>query len=60
MRAPPGYAPEGLKGRVLRLKRTLYGLKQSGRRWYQNLTWICVDSMGFFGRPVFFSDYGPW
>jgi transposase InsO family protein len=52
MRPPPGYAPEGLDGRVLRLKRTLYGLKQSGRRWYQKLTWIFVDSMGFIRCDV--------
>jgi len=47
MKPPPGYAPEGLGTRVLRLRRTLYGLKQSGRRWYQKLTTIFVDSLGF-------------
>ena len=44
---PPGYAPTGTAGKVLRLHRTLYGLKQSGRRWYQKLTSIFVGSMGF-------------
>jgi len=28
---PPGYAISGSQGRVCRLKKTLYGLKQSGR-----------------------------
>ncbi|THH14812.1 hypothetical protein EW146_g5573 [Bondarzewia mesenterica] len=47
MRHPPGYAPTGSVGKVLRLKCTLYGLKQSGRHWYQKLTSIFMDSMGF-------------
>jgi len=47
MKPPPGYAPDDLGKRVLRLKRTLYGLKQSGRRWYQKLTAIFVDGLGF-------------
>ncbi|THH08422.1 hypothetical protein EW146_g8993 [Bondarzewia mesenterica] len=47
MRHPPGYAPTGSAGKVLRLKRMLYGLKQFGQRWYQKLTSIFVDSMGF-------------
>jgi hypothetical protein len=34
MRQPPGYS-EGLF--VCKLRKTLYGLKQSGRRWYQKL-----------------------
>jgi Reverse transcriptase (RNA-dependent DNA polymerase) len=62
MRPPPGYAPMGLGHRVLRLKRTLYGLKQSGRRWYQKLTHIFVDSMGFLrcdvDQAVFFKKRG--
>jgi hypothetical protein len=34
MRQPPGYSQGSL---VCRLHKTLYGLKQSGRRWYQKL-----------------------
>ena len=37
MRQPPGYAEGHL---VCRLKKTLYGLKQSGRHWYQKLVEI--------------------
>jgi len=47
MKPPPGYAPDDLGKQVLRLKRTLYGLKQSGRRWYQKLTAIFVNGLGF-------------
>ncbi|TFY50793.1 hypothetical protein EVG20_g11324 [Dentipellis fragilis] len=46
MKHPPGYTPADAEGRVLRLRKTLYGLKQSGRRWYQKLTWIFVDRLG--------------
>ena len=36
MKQPPGYEEVGMDGRVrvLRLRKTLYGLKQAGRRWY--------------------------
>ncbi len=45
MRQPPGYAADPRL--VCRLQKTLYGLKQSGRRWYQHLVEILVDDMGF-------------
>src|SRR5258708_5964877 len=47
MKLPPGYAPKDIGTWVLRLHWTLYGLKQSGWRWYQKLTAIFVDSLGF-------------
>ena len=37
MRQPPGYAQGTL---VCKLHKTLYGLKKSGRRWYQKLVGI--------------------
>ena len=46
MQFPPGYKPRDAENRVLRLKKTLYGLKQSGRRWYQKLSSI-FESLGF-------------
>ena len=46
MRHPPGYRPLDAGDRVLRLIKTLYGLKQSGRRWYQKLTSVFI-SLGF-------------
>jgi transposase InsO family protein len=46
MQHPPGYKAVDAGTRVLRLVKTLYGLKQSGRRWYQKLTSI-FTSLGF-------------
>ena len=49
MKQPPGYEERGgASGRVkvLRLVKTLYGLKQAGRRWYQMLVWI-MTKLGF-------------
>ena len=43
-RQPPGY--EESKGQVLRLLKSLYGLKQAGRRWYQKLVEIMMN-LGF-------------
>ncbi|CAA7269035.1 unnamed protein product [Cyclocybe aegerita] len=41
MRQPPGYAvPRTSRTQVCRLQKTLYGLKQLGRRWYQRLVEI--------------------
>ena len=37
MRQPPGYPVHAKKNKVLLLKKPLYGLKQSGRCWYQKL-----------------------
>jgi hypothetical protein len=48
MKQPPGYAEVGGDGKVkvLRLWKTLYGLKQAGRRWYQMLVRI-MSKLGF-------------
>ena len=46
MQHPPGYKPRDSGNRVLCLKKTLYGLKQSGRHWYQKLSSI-FDSLKF-------------
>ena len=45
MRQLPGYATPCLEGKVCHLYKTLYGLKQSGRHWYQQLVEIVVDAM---------------
>ena len=51
MHHPPGYKPRDAGNRVLRLKKTLYGLKQSGRHWYQKLSSI-FESLGFLKCSV--------
>ena len=43
MQHPPGYKVPGAGTCVLRLVKTLYGLKQSGRRWYQKLRSIFLS-----------------
>ena len=43
---PPGYPSLDHPNSVCLLKKTLYGLKQSGRRWYQRLCKI-MSSIGF-------------
>jgi len=47
MRQPPGFESSTHPQKVCRLRRMLYGLKQSGRRWYQRLVEILVDKLGF-------------
>ena len=47
MRQPPGYADPALPRHVCHLRKTLYGLKQSGCRWYQKLVEILVKNLGF-------------
>jgi hypothetical protein len=47
MRQPPGFESSEHPSKVCRLRKTLYGLKQSGRRWYQRLVEILVDELGF-------------
>lgn len=47
MRQPPGFASPEFPHRVCLLRKTLYGLKQSGRRWYQKLVEILVEKLGF-------------
>jgi Reverse transcriptase (RNA-dependent DNA polymerase) len=51
MQHPPGYKSPDAGTRVLRLVKTLYGLKQSGRRWYQKLTSI-FTSLGLIQCSV--------
>jgi hypothetical protein len=48
MKQPPGYSVSDPNGTslVCHLQKTLYGLKQSGRRWYQKLVEI-MEKLGF-------------
>ena len=44
MKPPPGYTSEGEQ--VKRLLKSLYGLKQAGRKWYETLSRALSD-LGF-------------
>ena len=46
MKQPLGYPVSPNLGEVCRLKKSLYGLKQAGRRWYQKLVEI-MEKLGF-------------
>jgi transposase InsO family protein len=63
MRQPPGFESQVHPSKVCRLRKTLYGLKQSGRRWYQRLVEILVDELGFTqcatDQAVFFRRRDP-
>ena len=38
MEIPPGHTRFGERSYVLKLKKSIYGLKQSGRNWYTHIT----------------------
>ena len=62
MQQPPGYHAPGSLKLICRLCKTLYGLKQSGRHWYQKLVEIMVTHLSFdrsdVDQAVFFQRKG--
>eukprot|EP00937_MAST-01D_sp_MAST-1D-sp2_P000875 g875.t1 len=53
MRMPPGYEEHGY---VLKLNKSLYGLRQAGRLWAEKLR-VCIQKLGFVRSNVDFSVY---
>ena len=47
MQAPRGILEPGQEGKVLRLLKGLYGLKQAGRGWYLEMLNIFIKKLGF-------------
>ena len=47
MKPPRGVLKKGQEEKVLRLKKGLYSLKQAGRGWYQEMSRVFLDKMGF-------------
>ena len=47
MQAPHGVLKQGEEGKVLRLVKGLYGLKQAGRGWYLEMMKVFVENLGF-------------
>ena len=58
MKAPRGVLKRGQEGKVLRLKKGLYGLKQAGRGWYFEMSRVFLKELGFtrsaINHSVFF------
>jgi Reverse transcriptase (RNA-dependent DNA polymerase) len=46
MEIPSGFQNEQLKGKVCRLKRSLYGLKQSPRAWFDRFS-MAIKKLGY-------------
>ncbi len=59
---PPGFPLPNAAGKVLCLRKTIYGLKQSGRRWYQKFMKICSETLGLqrcsVDQAVFYRHQG--
>jgi hypothetical protein len=51
MKQPKGFTVKGKKELVCKLKKSLYGLKQSPRMWYQKLD-KCIHGLGFVRSKV--------
>ena len=47
MKPPGGVLKPGEEGKVCRLVKGLYGLKQAGRGWYQEMSWVLIEDLGF-------------
>ena len=47
MKPPLGVLKPGEEGKVLRLLKGLYGLKQAGRGWYKEMAGVFMNEMGF-------------
>ena len=47
MKPPRGVLKLGQEGKVLRLLKGLYGLKQAGRGWYLEMNRVFIKELGF-------------
>ena len=62
MRIPRGAAKPGQEGKVCRLLKGIYGLKQAGRGWHEELTRVFTHDLGFtrssLDHSVFYRMHG--
>ena len=47
MKPPRGVLKPGQEGKVLKLLKGLYGLKQAGRGWYMEMSKVLINKIGF-------------
>ena len=47
MKPPRGVLKLGQEGKVLKLLKGLYGLKQAGRGWYMEMSKVPINEIGF-------------
>ena len=63
MEQPPGFVAQGESGLVCKLRRSLYGLKQSPRAWFSRFSSV-VQEFGMIrsttDHSVFLSSYFYW
>ena len=52
MKPPQGVLKPGEEGKVCCLVKGLYGLKQAGCGWYQEMSWVLVKDLGFTRSAV--------
>ena len=52
MKPPQGVLKPGEEGKVCRLVKGLYGLKQAGRGWYQEMSQVLIKDLGFTRSAV--------
>jgi hypothetical protein len=52
MKPPQGVLKPGQEGKVCRLLKGLYGLKQAGRGWYQEMSKVFMKDLGFTRSAV--------
>ena len=52
MKPPRGVLKPGEEGKVCHLAKGLYGLKQAGHGWYQEMSWVLIKDLGFTHSAV--------
>ena len=57
MKSPRGVLKPGEEGKVLRLLKGLYGLKQAGRGWYLETTRVFLKELNFKRSAIDHSMY---
>ena len=57
MRPLRGVLKPGQEGKVLRLLKGLYGLKQAGRGWYMEMSRVFMKELGFKRFGIYYSVF---